>query len=185
MAHPKAGKPEEAVPVKFFAALLLSREYGDPSGVVEELERSYGPCDYLSAPHPFDATDYYEEEMGGGLTRRIASFEPLYDPTEIVRYKLESRAIEERFAIEGLRRVNVDPGYIDYFKVVLASFKVGPQKVYVGDGVYVDPVLMYSQGTFEPFPWSFPDFKKGVYNEDFLKIRKLYKEALRRVSGGS
>jgi len=180
MAHPKAGTPQEPVPVKYFVA-LLSPGHEDIAPVVTELEMLFGRSDYTSGVYPFDMTDYYDEEMGGGLVRRIISFENLSSPVDIVRYKLESRKAEELFSVDGRRKFNIDPGYLDFYKVVLASFKVGPQKIYIGDGVYADPVLMYSQGSFSPFPWSFPDFKKGLYNKEFLKIRKVYKNNLKEL----
>ena len=203
--------------------------------LLRSLEKSFGQIDFLSAPYPFDMTDYYSEEMGGGLVRRFVSFERLSSPADIVRFKLESRRIEEAFVVpavetnasarsadlpshrlargsegngfaegspkgdnaaegsgdargfqdikgaETARRLfNIDPGYIDFFKVVLASFKEGPHKVYIGRGVYADPVLLYHEGTLEPFEWSFADFKSRIYNSDLLKIRRLYKSALKR-----
>ena len=180
MAHPKAGTPQEPVPVKYFVALLSPAQI-DISPVITGLEGLFGRSDYMSDIYPFDMTDYYDEEIGGGLVRRIISFEKLSSPVDIVRYKLESRRLEEVFSEKGCRRFNIDPGYLDFYKVVLASFKVGPQKIYIGDGVYADPVLMYSQGSFSPFPWSFPDFKKGLYNKEFLKIRKVYKNNLKEL----
>ena len=75
------------------------------------------------------------------------------------------------------RRVNIDPGYMDYYKIVLASFKEGPQKIYLGEGVYADPILLFYEGEYVPFQWTFPDFKAGIYAEDFRAIRALYKNA--------
>ena len=83
---------------------------------------------------------------------------------------------------EGGRRVNIDPGYMDYYKIILASFKEGPQKVYLGEGVYADPILLFFEGEYGPLPWTFPDFKSGLYRDDFREIRALYKKARRGES---
>ncbi|MCK4236757.1 MAG: DUF4416 family protein [Candidatus Krumholzibacteria bacterium] len=168
--------------MKFLAAILYSRGLGVETRLFPELETILGRIDYRGRGYPFTNTDYYEDEMGPELHRMIVSFEPLGSPTGIVDLKLGTAQIEDKFKENGSRRVNIDPGYIDYFKVVLASFKEGPQKIYLGKGVYADPVLLYQSGAFEPLPWSFPDLKQGIYMEDFKAIRAIYREA-RRAGG--
>jgi hypothetical protein len=182
MAHPKAGRPREGAPVKLLAAVLAGRGFDLEAHLFPMLEERFGRIDHRGAAHPFDRTDYYEDEMGPSLDRLIVSFEPLCEATDIVQVKLDTAAIEEDLADGGARRVNVDPGYMDYCKIVLASFKEGPQKIYLGRGVYADPILVFFEGEFGPLPWTFPDFKSGMYREDFRKIRVLYKNARREES---
>lgn len=181
MAHAKRGRPRDPAPVKYLAAILHPRGFDLESALLTALEERYGRVDYRGDPHPFAATDYYEDEMGPDLHRTIVSFEPLGAPDGLAPAKLASAGIEERFAEGGNRRVNVDLGYMDFFKVVLASFKEGPQKVYLGEGVYADPVLIFREGEWRPLEWSFPDFKVGAYRHDFQSIRALYREARRRA----
>ncbi len=165
--------------MKLLAAVLAGRNFDPESRLFPLLEERFGIIDHRGEAHPFDGTDYYEDEMGPGLERRIISFEPLRDATDIVQAKLDTAAIEEDLAAEGGRRVNIDPGYMDYYKIVLASFKEGPQKIYLGRGVYADPILLYFEGEFGPLPWTFPDFKSGLYRDDFRAIRAVYKQARR------
>lgn len=179
MAHERAGRPLDPQPVKLFAALLLGKGFEPAPELFPELEELFGRIDYSGRNHPFTVTDYYEDEMGPGLSRLIVSFEPLTGPTRIVAAKLACAETEERFVSGRGRRVNIDCGYIDYFKVVLASFKEGPQKIYLGDGVYADPVLMYHEGSFEALAWTFPDFRKGTYDAELLEVRRLYRKARR------
>jgi hypothetical protein len=181
MAHPKAGRPGEGAPVKFIAALLLAEDV-DIGDVISRLEPLLGPADFTGEPRPFDITDYYEDEMGGSLARTIVSFERLGDAPGIVDLKIASAQIESDLSEGGNRRVNIDIGYIDYFKVVLASFKEGPQKIYLGGGVYADPVLMYTDGAWRELPWSFPDFSDGRYGDEFGRIRTIYR-GQRRAGG--
>jgi len=143
--------------------------------VRRELVDLYGPTDYQSKPFPFTATDYYEEEMGRGIHRLFLSLGPLISPEEIVQIKLRTDWLEGELAHKGRRMVNIDPGYMDYNKVVLSSRKYNGQKVYLGSGIYADLTLYYAKGKFHPYPWSFPDFKSGQYNPVFLRIRELYK----------
>lgn len=175
MAHPKAGRPKEGPPVKYFAAILESGTFDRFDVLTGRLEAIFGKIDYRGHAVPFDMTDYYEDEMGTDISRRIVSFAPLAPATDIVRLKLETAVLEEELSEGGNRKVNIDTGYIDFFKAVLASFKEGPQKIYLGEGVYADPVLTYQDGKWSVFPWTFPDFKKGLYIEDFNTLRKLYR----------
>ena len=95
------------------------------AGTAEEAEgllvKKFGSIDARSAVIPFDLTGYYEEEMGKDLLRAWISFEKLVDPQELAGIKTETNKIEEGFSAGGNRRVNLDPGYIDGGKLVLAS----------------------------------------------------------------
>jgi len=181
MAHPKAGRPGEGAPVKYFAALLLSSGV-EPGAVIDGgLGRILGEADFIGPHHPFDMTDYYEDEMGPALNRVIVSFTRLGKAPDLTEVKLAVDRLEEKFSGDTGRTVNIDPGYIDYFKAVLASFKEGPQKIYLGRGVYADPVLMFEDHEWRILPWSFPDFREGLYMEEFSAIRRIYKEQRREI----
>jgi hypothetical protein len=93
--------------------------------------------------------------------------------------KHEALPVEEECAGPRGRLVNLDVGYVDYHKAVLASFKPGAYKVYVGRGLYVDPAAHYEKGRFEPFPSVFLDFRERRYDGELLAIRAPYKRGLR------
>ena len=183
MAHPKAGRPVEAEQVKYLCAILVPDGIDPEEELYPSLEEIFGKMDFRGALHPFRVSDYYEDEMGPNLSRLIVSFGRLDSPTSLVRLKHATTALEGDFAREGSRTINIDPGYMDYFKVVLASFKQGPQKIYLGEGVYADPVMLYQHGAFTYLPWTFPDFKSGIYDRDLTAIRRIYRDA-RRADGG-
>ena len=165
-------------PVKRFVVTL----HRDP-GVLEEaiglLKNEWGEIDYISPDFPFEETQYYEKEMGSGLLRRFYSFERLISPDRIVEAKLFTNKVEERLkdAAPG-RVINLDPGYLDTYKLVLASAKFGGQKVYLRDGIYADMTLVRTKGKWESFAWGFPDFKSGKYTVPLNTIRDLYKRQL-------
>ena len=170
------GKPEKPFPVKLFVAVLAG-DFEIMEEVVRELKDAFGEMDYESSPVPFDVTDYYEEELGKDLKRIFFSFKALVLPEELPSVKGKTDEIEEKFCVEGNRKVNIDPGYLDYHKVVLASNKYGGQKIHLAGGVWADMTLHYSKGNFHPFEWSFPDFKTGRYGKIFMEIRTRYKKA--------
>lgn len=143
------------------------------------MQERWGETDLVSADFPFHETTYYEPEMGPGLMRRVYSFRELIPPDRIVEIKLATNNIEDRCRGESGRQVNLDPGYLDTYKVVLASAKCGGQKVYLRDGIYADMTLFRYKGKWEFFAWGFPDFKSGKYDAVLNSIRDLYKKQIR------
>lgn len=164
-----------AVKVKIIAAIL----YKEEAALEEALSRlsaRFGRTDYASPPFSFDVTGYYEPEMGPGLSRVIVSFADLADPAELPAIKRFSIAIEEESKKGAGRRVNIDTGYLDYDKMVLASTKPGPYKILMADNIWADMTLHYEKGAFHPFAWTFADFRDGRYDRAFLRVREIYKK---------
>src|SRR5512139_1315140 len=173
-------KPKSADPVKLIVAVLWSDAPALELALVR-LEERWGRIDFSGSDHPFDATDYYDSEMGPGLCRRIVSFSRLVPPESIREAKLVCNEIEESLAAGGRRKVNLDIGYIDHNKVVLASAKYAGQKIHLGDGIYADMIARYRDGKYRPFEWTFPDFHDGRYDGELEKIRATYLGQLRSL----
>jgi hypothetical protein len=166
-------------PVKLFVAALY-RERSFLEEARARLTARFGPEDYLSGPFPFDHTAFYEAEMGGPLARVFISYRDLVHPSVLAPAKVETSRIESELAApDGSRRVNLDPGLLDYQKVVLASFKHMGQKIYLDLGVWADLTLYYRKGGWSFFEWTFPDFKEGRYDRALLDIRLIYKSQRR------
>ena len=67
---------------------------------------------------------------------------------------------------------------MDLGKLVLASLKEAPDKIYVGEGVWAHTCLRYGSGSFGAPEHSFPDFKDGRFDAFMLEARRLYKSRL-------
>jgi hypothetical protein len=160
------------------AVLSASPEW--PSSLLEALTEGYGPVDYRSPFLPFPEGHYYADEMGFPLWRGWLSFRGLASPAFLPEWTRRFRALESALALDGKRTFNLDPGYMDADKVVLASRKRGPFKIYLEDGVWADMVLGYSRGAFEPVPWTFPDFRDGRYDRSLAVIREKMKAEMHR-----
>ncbi len=147
----------------------------------EEISKEFGSVDTISEPFPFDFTDYYKPEMGENLVRQFFSFKDLTEGDFIVQIKKKCLEYEEKYSENGKRRLNIDPGYIDLYKLVLVSEKYMGHKIYLRDGICADLVLLLGKNKITPFIWTFPDFKSGRYTEYFLTLRKTYKNQLKEL----
>ena len=127
----------------------------------------------------FDSTDYYEKEMGTELRRIFLSLKGIFPVEESVLFKLETTEWEHRWRESGLRSLNLDPGYLDLHKLVLLSAKEGPQKIYLGQGVWADLCLLRRSGHFDTLPWTFPDLRDRRYHSFFEKVRDAFKQDLK------
>jgi len=166
--------PREPEPVKLLHGILYADEER-LQRAKEKLSEQFGAIDYYSPAFPFQVTDYYAAEMGLPLWRLFVSHEPLIQPNQLAAIKLLTNKIESELTIAGSRTVNIDAGYMDVGKVVLASAKYNVQKIYLDHGIYADLTLYYEKGRFHPYPWSFPDFRSSEYNRAFSMIHERYK----------
>ena len=168
MAHTQA-----PFPLKYFVAILFHTPDALAQGKAA-LTATWGALDFEGADHVFDVTAYYAPEMGAPLFRRIVSFAALMPPTLLVDMKLRCNDLEDALAQAGKRIVNLDAGYLDHNKAVFASAKEAGQKIYLDRGIYADFIGRYQGGRYQPFDWTFPDFRDGRYDRELLAIRKIY-----------
>ncbi|MDZ7374727.1 MAG: DUF4416 family protein [candidate division KSB1 bacterium] len=164
--------------------------FTDATAAEEALERfseKAGPVILRSPSYNFSRfTDYYEEEMGPNLGKFFAAFGRLVFPDELPDLKLFAMSIEDAYRREGKRRVNFDPGYLEFSKVVLATVKNYDHRVYLGRGIYADVQLRFRQGSFRTNDWTYPDYKSNLVLDFFRQARQRYVELEKasRVASG-
>ncbi|HEX4999725.1 MAG TPA: DUF4416 family protein [Terriglobia bacterium] len=170
-------------PVKLFTGALVSSRSWIPE-IEERLTALYGPIDHRSETLPFDFTDYYEKEMGFSIDRVFFSFTTLIDAQRLPEIKQVTNALEGEFAGRGgkvTRPVNLDPGYLENAKVVLASTKNFYHRIYLGDGIFGEVTMRFSNNTFQFFPWTYPDYQSSDYQEFFMRVRQIYRSQLKTM----
>ena len=74
------------------------------------------------------------------------------------------------------RPVNIDPGYVDLSKLVLATTKDAGHRIYLGHGMYAEVTLRHVHGGWETLPWTYPDYTKAEYHDFFTQVRRLLRE---------
>ncbi len=173
-------------PVKLFIGVLVS----NPKllkAVESRLSDVYGPIDHRSEVLPFDFTDYYKAEMGDLIDRAFFSFERLVEADQLSGIKRQTNLLEEEIAAEPAssqkvkRPLNLDPGYIEHSKVILASTKNFYHRIYLGSGIFAEVTMHFKNNTYQFFPWTYPDYQSKDYQEFFLKTRQIYRNQLRTM----
>jgi hypothetical protein len=164
----------EPVPVKLIFSMITSDNVFFKK-IIKSAEHLWGKIDFLSEKLSFHHTDYYYEEMGDNLFRKICSFEKLISPEQLSSVKIQCSGFEtDLLDDKGRRRVNVDPGYLAREKVVLSTFKNFSHRIYLKEGVYGDLTLLYRDKEFRPLDWTFPDYQSQEMLQVLRVIRDRY-----------
>jgi hypothetical protein len=144
----------------------------------------FGEPDFVSDEWQFRETEYYRKETGDNILRQFVTFSRLIEPGMLAEIKLRTNAIEEQLAAKPgasvPRPVNLDPGYIEPSKLVLASTKNFSHRVYIGCKMWAEVTLIYSNG-WTPLPWTYPDYRLKRYHQFFDKARERLVEQLRQT----
>lgn len=167
------GKTKLPPPAKLIIGLIY-RNSAVKDKVLDILKRRFGEIDFLSQPLNFDYTEYYYSELGGPLKRMFVSFTRLLPEDGLADIKRCTNALERHFSLKGKRRINIDPGFLNPGKVILATTKDYTHRIYLGKGIFAEVTLFYRAGTFRPWPWTYPDYQTREYRDIFNIIRKKY-----------
>jgi hypothetical protein len=174
------GNIRTPLPVKFFTGVLTSIPEILPK-VEERLAELFGAVELRSLLFPFDLTQYYDRTMGTPIYRYFLSFAELMEPSAIAGIKIKTNEMEAAFADEYRnvqRPVNLDPGYLEQSKIVLASTKNFYHRILISQGIYAEVTLHFEKGEWRSFPWTFPDFKSDRYHSFFMLLRERYRNQL-------
>ena len=161
-------------PVLLFMGILSVR--GFPDVLKAELENVFGPIDIITEPFSFDFTDYYVPEMGEGIERFFISFSNLVSPDSLSFIKETTNGIEARFAEEGKRKINLDPGLLSESSVILATTKNRAHRIAIGRNLYAELTLVYQNKRYRAFDWTYADYRSEKVQDELKKLRTRYKE---------
>ncbi|MBP1750397.1 MAG: hypothetical protein H6Q52_2936 [Deltaproteobacteria bacterium] len=171
----KIKRPEQ---VKIFASLIFHDDI-DLGETLGKLSGLIGPIEDETPPALFTHTTYYDGEMGKDLKRCFVLFSPVFDRGMLPDIKLATNEIEDLFARNDKRTVNIDAGYIALEHVILATTKGYAHRLYIGKGIHADLTLMFSDGSYRALQWTYPDYAEPETIALFNKWRESVKQALR------
>lgn len=167
------GTIKKIIPAKLIAGFIFNNEE-----VFQKakncLRKKFGSIDFESDTLPFAHTKYYNREIGENLKRKFISFKKLILPSELASIKIYTNRTENLFAKKSRRQINIDPGYIELSKLILATTKNYKHRIYLNKGIYADATLYYQGSTFRAWEWTYPDYQTKEYIDIFNKIRSVY-----------
>ena len=149
------------------AMKMLTDAFGETDGVCEEFSFSE------------EFSNYYDDELGGEGMRRIYSFKKTVDPARQAEIKMRTNAIEAEFSVDGNRKINLDPGFINHGRLLLATTKKAGFRIPLSNGSYTEMTLFYARGQWHKLPWTYRDYQSErvqrfitVVRDNYLKERR-------------
>jgi hypothetical protein len=148
----------------------------------QRLEQTFGPIALASDPFDFVQTEYYQRTMGSGLRKQFFAFRDLIAPERLAEIKLITNGLERDLAAAGTwpepRPLNLDPGILTLGKFHLATTKDQAHRVYLRDGIFAEVTLRFHAGTFEPWPWTYADYRLPAVIAFLNEARDWYRRQL-------
>lgn len=167
------GRIRAVDPALLFAGILFAKD-----DIYEQARQwmtaAWGPVLIESEAFDFTHTDYYQREMGGGLKRKFVAFCDFVEPTDLPKIKIVSNRMEEDLSEAGRRRINIDPGYLDLAKLVLASTKDYSHRLCLGENIFGEVTMRFVKGSFQPLEWTYPDYREPRTLDFLNHARQLY-----------
>jgi hypothetical protein len=153
------------------------------------LEQAFGPVGLAGPLLVFDQTGYYQPTMGPDLRKQLLAFRDPIDPGRLAEIKLRTNALEAELAQAEVhaeeRPLNLDPGYLVLGKFLLATTKDQAHRVYLRDGIFAEVTLQYRAGAFEPWPWTYADYRQAEVRTFLGQARDYYRARLREASNNA
>lgn len=171
-----------APPPLLLVVAAFSRHEPALAWAEQRLQAAFGPIALAGEPFRFDQTDYYTASMGGDLLKRLFAFRELVAPDRLPALKHATGAMERELADAGTysepRPLNLDPGLLALGKFQLASTKDNSHRIYLGDGIFAEVTLRYRHGAFEPWPWTYADYRLPCVHDFLQAAREFYRQRL-------
>ena len=142
--------------------------------IKNKLMSKFGKIDFQSQEFNFSHTDHYRAEMGEGLKKKFVSFTRLIPMPSLSKIKRYTNRLEDKFSINKRRQINIDPGYLDLAKLVLATTKDYAHRISLGKGIFAEVTLTFRGNSFVHNAWTYLDYRSQEYISMFNQIRALY-----------
>jgi hypothetical protein len=173
--------PRNTVPSMLVVA-AFSRYDSVLSWARETLQAAYGPIALASPEYSFHHTDYYAATMGPNLRKQLLAFQKLVATDSLADIKQHANRLEEQLTATKqypvARPLNLDPGLLQLGKFLLATTKDQSHRIYLRDGIYAEVTLRFQAGAYEPWPWTYADYREPGVREFLGGARDYYRSKL-------
>ncbi len=162
-------------------ALMWSKENEDYKIKAErEIQTEFGTIIEETEEYSTPYSKYYEKEMGQELVKKFIVVDKIIQKDSLILLKKYSQTLEKYLTISDNRTVNIDPLYLDRDQVVVATSKYRGNRIYLGEGVFAELELWYHHKSFQPFLWTYLDYKDKI--PFFNEIRKIFSKKLKEIT---
>ena len=141
------------------------------------LTEAFGEIDGESERFSFsrEFSDYYDGELGGEGQRVIFSFKDTVDPSRQAEIKKATNEMEKLLSDEsGNRLINLDPGFINHGRLMLATTKKAGFRIPLENGIYTELTLFWAKGEWHKLPWSYRDYQSERVQRFLTETRRKY-----------
>ncbi len=153
----------------------------------KELIRIFGPTALVSPLFDFHQTRYYESSMGKELRKQFLVLHQLVSADGLGDIKRRTNEMEAELARSGnypeVRPLNLDPGILTLGKFMLATTKDQSHRIYLNDGIFAEVTLRFHAGTYEPWPWTYADYREPDVISFLNDAREWYRKRLGEPRG--
>ena len=145
---------------------------------IDELVDKFGEIDDESERFSFskEFSDYYDDEIGGEGMRVILSFKETVAPDRQAEIKTFTNNLEKKYSDGEKRLINLDPGFINHGRLLLATTKKTGFRIPLKDGIYTELTLFYARGAWQKLPWTYRDYQSERVQSFLTTVRKRYLE---------
>jgi len=159
--------------------LIVGVIYNDKevySRAIAMLTEAFGPIEDESERFSFsrEFSDYYDEELGGEGMRVILSFRDTVAPERQAEIKTATNEMEKILSVGEDRKINLDPGFINHGRLMLATTKCAGFRIPLSDGIYTELTLFYARGAWQRLPWTYRDYQSEKVQKFLTRVRTKY-----------
>ncbi len=162
-------------------ALMWSKEKEKFLEIAEQkIQKDFSEIISETEEYTTTYSKYYEKEMGKNLVKKFVVVDKIIQKDELIRLKKYSQMLEKELSIADNRNVNIDPLYLDLDQVVVATSKWRGNRIYIGENVFAELELWYHHKSFQPFLWTYLDYKEKI--DFFNQTRQIFKKKMKNKS---
>ena len=166
-------------PVKLVIGFLAESQ-GILEKVLPLLIEKFGDIDHTMPSIAFEYTNYYKDEIGNAPIKSFVSFTHLIPREKIVEIKRFTNELELK-TFDGIRKVNIDPGYMTQGQFFLATTKDQRHRIYLQNGIFLETTLYFENKTWKYFDWTYYDYRSSAYHTFFYIVRNTLTLQLKKL----
>ena len=128
---------------------------------------------HLESPTFTFQSTFYNQEMGNFLKKSFLFFNTKIKSEDLWQVKTISNQIEAELSLNNQRQINLDPGALSNFHLILLSTKPYAHRIPLKKGIWAEQCYLFEKNKVKTLPWTYPDYQSDLAKEFFLKARSL------------